>query len=148
MTRGPGALRIEARPGAMRLLADAKAGKIRRCRRLEVRPGVPRHAGPALVRIRARGRGIDRVHSVKDNIPEGQFRNVMVAITGHQAQQERRGYSRKRSMAGVKARVASGKLIPGNKPDSATVALRAEPQGASKSRAGSRRTRRRLGSSG
>src|SRR5829696_1255766 len=110
-----GSLRIEARPGAMRLLADAKAGDIgavivwRYDRAFRDTRGLP------WFEYELEGAGIDRVHSVKDDIPEGQFRNVMVAITGNQAQQELRNI-RERSMAGVKTRVASGKLTPGTKP--------------------------------
>jgi site-specific DNA recombinase len=110
-----GSLRIEARPGAMRLLADAKAGNIdavvvwRYDRAFRDTRGLP------WFEYELEGAGIERVHSVKDDIPDGQFRNVMVAITGNQAQQELRNI-RERSMAGVKTRVASGMLTPGTKP--------------------------------
>src|SRR5215212_2627446 len=111
----PGALRIEAGPGAMRLLADAKAGRIgavvvwRYDRAFRDTRGLP------WFEYELEGAGIDRVHSAKDDIPDGQFRNVIVALTGHQAQQELRNI-RERSMAGVKTRVASGKLTPGTQP--------------------------------
>jgi DNA invertase Pin-like site-specific DNA recombinase len=110
-----GSLRIEARPGAMRLLADAKAGKIQAVVVWRYDRAFRDTRGLPWFEYELEGAGIDRVHSAMDDIPDGQFRNVMVALTGHQAQQELRNI-RERSMAGVKTRVASGKLTPGNRP--------------------------------
>jgi DNA invertase Pin-like site-specific DNA recombinase len=110
-----GALRIEARPGAMRLLNDAKAGKIQAVVVWKYDRAFRDTRGLPWFEYELEGAGIDRVHSVKDDIPDGQFRNVMLAMTGHQAEQERADF-RARSMAGVKARVESGKLTPGTKP--------------------------------
>src|SRR5215212_5764528 len=110
-----GALRIEAGPGAMRLLADAKAGRIGAVVVWKYDRAFHDTRGLPWFEYELEGAGIDRVHSVKDDLPEGQFRNVMLAMTGHQAQQERADF-RASSMAGVKTRVARGKLIPGNKP--------------------------------
>src|SRR5215207_7971550 len=110
-----GSLRIEARPGAMRLLADAKAGKIQAVIVWRYDRAFRDTRGLPWFEYELEGAGIDRVHSVKDDLPEGQFRNVMLAMTGHQAQQERADF-RARSMAGVKTCVARGKLIPGKKP--------------------------------
>jgi site-specific DNA recombinase len=110
-----GSLRIEARPGAMKLLADAKAGRIGAVIVWRYDRAFRDMRGLQWFEYELEGVGIDRIHSVKDDISEGQFRNVMVAITGNQAQQELRNI-RERSMAGVKTRVASGKLTPGTKP--------------------------------
>ena len=110
-----GSLRIEARPGAMRLLADAKAGNVQAVVVWRYDRAFRDTRGLPWFEYELEGAGIDRVHSVKDDIPEGQFRNVMLALTGHQAQQELRNI-RERSMTGVKTRVASGCLTPGNKP--------------------------------
>src|SRR5215217_3127892 len=110
-----GSLRIEARPGAMRLLSDAKTGKVQAVVVWRYDRAFRDTRGLPWFEYELEGAGIDRVHWVKDDIPDGQFRNVMVAITGNQAQQELRNI-RERSMAGVKTRVASGNLTPGTKP--------------------------------
>lgn len=111
-----GALLIDARPGAMKLLEDAKVGRFdvvvvwKYDRAFRDAEGLPWFT------YELRRAGVNAVESVNDHIPEGRFRNVFLSLTGDQASQEREDI-RLRSIAGVRARVEKGgKLIPSTRP--------------------------------
>ncbi len=111
-----GALLIGARPGARRLLEDAKAGRFDVAVVWKYDRVFRDDDGLSWFAYELRRVGVRGVESVTDDIPDGPFGSMFRAFKGSQAKQQWEDI-RLNSMRGVRARVEKDKNhIPGNRP--------------------------------
>ncbi len=110
-----GAMDIEDRPGGARMLADARAGRFDALIVWKLDRAFRDADGLPWLRKELKKAKVASLVSLMDPIPDGTLGALHVAYAGARGQEEREDI-RRRSMAGVKARVRDGKLTPGNKP--------------------------------